>query len=399
MEDTIESPPATDGPNRILIVHNSYLQRGGEDGVVESEAELLQHHGHQVRLYARSNAEIVHSSKPAVFASTIWSSRSLRDIGRIITTFAPDVIHVHNTFPLISPSAFWAGARAGIPVVMTVHNFRLFCLSAVFLRDAKVCQDCLGHLPWRGVVHRCYHHSVIQSATVAAMLTAHRAVGTWRKTVARFIVLNEFSRMVLVAGGVPRERIAIKPNFADAPPLVEGVRRGGLFVGRLSVEKGCSVLAQAAARLNGVVIDVIGAGPEEVVLAASKVLRLHGARAAHDVRAAMLEAAYVVVPSICYEVFPLVVVEAFASGAPVIASRLGGLAELVEDGRTGLLFTPGDAGDLAEKIAWAESNPAAVRAMGRAARREYEMRFSSRQNYDALMRVYVEATTVGRELY
>jgi glycosyltransferase involved in cell wall biosynthesis len=376
---------------RVLVVHNAYQQRGGEDSVVEAEVALLEGRGHEVLLYRRDNSDIAHVAKLDLLARTFWSRRSTRDLARAVREFSPDVMHVHNTFPLISPSIYWAASRLRLPVVQTLHNFRLLCPQAMFLRDGHVCEDCLGHLPWRGVVRRCYRDSLTQSGTLASMLSMHRAFGTWQHKVTRYIALNEFCRSKFIAGGLPESRIAVKPNFVDVPSPGEEARRDGLFVGRLSPEKGIAVLLGAVGRLPDVVVDVVGTGPEEKAVAANPRLLVHGARSPADVLAAMRQAAYLVMPSIWYENFPRTLVEAFACGLPVIASRLGAMAELIEDGRTGLMFAPGDADDLAQKIAWAERHPDAMRAMGENARCEYAAKYTPEINYRQLMAIYDQA--------
>ena len=384
-------------PVRVLIAHNSYQQRGGEDAVVEAEVSLLRARGHRVELYLRHNDELRRMSAGAAARDTIWSERTVRDVERLIAGFRPNVIHVHNSFALISPAIVAAAAKAGIPLVQTLHNFRLLCLQAALVRDGRVCEDCVGRFPWRGVVHRCYHGSATQSAVLAAMLGLHRALGTYRKRVAQYIALSEFSRGRFAAGGIPARRIAVKPNFAAAPPPPEEPRSGALFVGRLSSEKGTRVLAALSATSRSQPVDVIGEGPDQAQLEALPGIRLLGRQPRATVDARMREASYLLVPSICYENFPLSIVEAFAQGLPVIASRLGAMAELVTPGTTGLLFEPGNAGDLAATMTWADAHPADMRAMGRAARREYELKYTPDRNYEMLMRIYRDALSVARD--
>ena len=377
---------------RVLVAHNAYQQRGGEDAAVEAEVSLLRARGHAVEVYLRHNDELREMGALAAAKDTVWSSRTGADLTRLVAAFRPDVVHAHNTFAMISPSVYVAVARARVPLVQTLHNFRLLCLQAMFLRNGQVCEDCLGRSPWRGVLHRCYRGSVPQSAVLAAMIGLHRAIGTYRRKVSRYIALSEFSRTKFIAGGLPGERIVVKSNFAEGPVLDDGrPRSGALFVGRLSPEKGTGVLARAVARRPSAVIDVIGAGPERSSLEAVSGLRLLGWQNQEAIYARMREASYLVVPSICYENFPLTVVEAFANGLPVIASRLGAMAELVRDGTTGLLFEAGNADDLAEKMAWAEAHPGDVTRMGRVARHEYEMKYTPDRNYQALMGIYAAA--------
>jgi len=382
---------------RILIVHNAYQQRGGEDSVVEAEVELLRAHRHTVELHQKDNAEIAGMSRWHLLTATIWSRRTVADMGSILGRARPDLIHVHNTFPLISPSLYWAADQAGIPVVQTLHNFRLFCPQAMFLREETVCEDCLGHVPWRGVTRACYRGSVAQSAVLAGMVTTHRVLGTWRNKVTRYIALNEFCRRKFVEGGLPAERVMVKPNFVDfaAPPA--GERSDFLFVGRLSAEKGIRTLVDAALKIPEARFAVAGSGPEAGLLAAAANLRALGPLPSAAVRERMVAARVLVLPSIWYENFPRTLVEAFGCGLPVIASRIGALAELVEDGVTGLLFEPRNADDLASKLRWAHSHPAEMARMGRAARAHYETHFTAAGNYRQLMAIYDGAIAeVGR---
>lgn len=385
---------------RVLVVHNAYQHRGGEDTVVESEIALLRAHGHAVETYTRSNDEVAGMSSLAMARQTLWSDRTPHDLAALVGRFRPDVIHTHNTFPLISPSLYWAAARAGVPLVQTLHNFRLMCLNALFLREGRVCEDCMGHLPWRGVARACYRESRAASAVLAGMLTLHRGLGTYRNKVARYIALNEFCRGKFIEGGLPAERVVVKPNFVDwaegrphPDPLPggEGGRKGLLFVGRLSVEKGVATLAGAMARLPDAQLRVAGDGPEAGLLEGVAGVTRLGSLPVDAVREEMGLAAALVVPSIWHETFGMVAIEAFATGTPVVASRIGSLAALVREGQTGLLFEPGNARDLADKLAWALAHPDAMADMGRNARAQYEAEFSPEVNYRRLMEVYGEA--------
>lgn len=383
---------------RVLIVHNRYQLAGGEDAVVDAEIELLRRNGHPVEAYLRDNHELGDMTALNAFAQSLWSRRSGDELAQIARQFRPDIIHAHNTFALVSPSIYWQAARMGVPLVQTLHNFRLLCVQAMFLHDNKVCEDCVGHLPWRGVTRRCYRDSGMQSAAVVAMLGMHRALGTYRHKITRYIALNEFCRQKFIEGGLPASRIAVKPNFVDIErsPLTE-VRHGGLYVGRLAPEKGIGVLVRAVCKLPRVTLDVIGTGPENDKLdeAGARLNRL-GWLHPQDIYHRMRRASYLVMPSIWYENFPRTLLEAFANGLPVIASRLGALRELIEHGRTGLLFEPGSPDDLARHLAWAEAFPEKMRAMGENARAVYEARFTSRQNYGRLMAIYDEAIAAVR---
>jgi glycosyltransferase involved in cell wall biosynthesis len=385
------------GPLRVLVVHNRYRQPGGEDAVVRDEIALLSRMGVIVEVYERDNHEIDSMSPLRVAVDTVWSARTAAEIDRLLDRFKPHVVHAHNTFPLVSPSLYASAERHRVAVVQTLHNFRLFCVQAMFMRSGKVCEDCLGALPWRGIAHRCYRDSVTQSAVAVGMLGVHRALGTYRKRVTRYIALNRFCRDKFVEAGLPAERIVIKPNFVDLPPpATDNPRSGALFVGRLAPEKGVSVLL-AAARLDTTSqIDVIGGGPDEAQVRGTPGVRALGWRTPEEIYARMRGAACLVMPSLWYENFPRTLVEAYACGLPVVASRLGAMAELVVEGKTGLLFEPGNAADLALTLEWAERHPEEMRRMGAAARKLYESRYTPEANFRQLTAIYEDAILACR---
>jgi glycosyltransferase involved in cell wall biosynthesis len=379
---------------RVLVVHNRYRQRGGEDSVVEEEVGMLQARGHEVRLFERSNFETDELSVWRAAADALTNKAAVADFEAELDAFAPDVIHVHNTWMRISPAVIRSAARRGVPVVQTLHNFRLTCPQGLMLRDGKPCESCVGRLvPWPAVVHRCYRGSMAQSAMIATTLTVHRLAKTYRNGVDRFIALNEFCRQKMIEAGLPASRMVIKPNFMGLVPAPDpqGVREGGLFVGRLSDEKGLATLSRAAALGQWNEVTVVGDGEWLADVQRHPNLHAMGALGADEVFSRMQRAGFLLLPSIWYENFPRTIVEAYAAGLPVIASRLGSLPSLVEDGVTGLLFEPGNAADLAEKVRWALAHPQAMQAMSAQARRTYEQRYTSEVNYPQLMSIYQEA--------
>jgi glycosyltransferase involved in cell wall biosynthesis len=379
-------------PLRVLMVHNAYLQRGGEDGVVAAEVDLLRQHGHHVIEFKRDNKEIAGMSAPSLAAQTVWSRGTRADVSRLIRSDCPDVVHVHNTFPLVSPSLYWACAELNVPVVQTLHNFRLVCPQAMFLREGKVCESCLGRTPWPAVVHACYRSSRAQTSVLVGMLAVHKALHTFDRKVSRYIALSEFSREKFIEAGLRSDRIVVKPNFVENERHSEsGVRRGFLFVGRLSPEKGIEVLGEAWRTRSEMSLRVAGTGDLGAALGAQEDVVMLGNLSSEQVKDEMKVALALVLPSICFENFPLVLVEAFASGLPVIASRIGALAELVEHGVTGLLFTPGDATDLAQKLRWAHAHPNEMAAMGRNARAVYQRRYTPEINLSQLTAIYRSA--------
>lgn len=384
--------PAMGKALRVLIVHNAYQHRGGEDSVAESEIELLRAHGHTVETYWRSNDEIASLGRAQAAMQTFWSSKTVRDIESLVTRFKPDVIHAHNTMPLISPSLYWVASRMEIPVVQTLHNFRLLCPQALLLRESKVCEDCVGKVPWRGVVRACYRGSVVQSGVMALMLSGHRALGTWQNKVSRYIALNEFARSKYIEGGLPADRIAVKPNFVDVPSLPAEARSGFLFVGRLSQEKGIQVLMDAIKLMPaGTRLRVVGSGPLEAQVRGVAGVDFLGPLDAETVYREMRRAQALVLPSICYENFPRTIVEAFACGLPVLASDLGPIPGIVANHRTGILFPANNPTALALCLQWALDNSEDLAPMGAAARIEYESKLSPSVNYAQLVGIYQDA--------
>lgn len=380
-------------PLRVIVVHNAYQQRGGEDAVVADEVALLRSRGHAVELYLRNNDDVDQISRSRLAAGTLWSRVTLRELGTMIESFVPDIIHAHNTFPLISPSVYWAASRARVPIVQTLHNFRLLCLNALLLRASTVCEDCVGRLPWRGIVRKCYRESATASATLASMLSLHRALRTYDNKITRYIALNEFCRRKFIEAGLPAKRICVKPNFVDFAPPPAQHRTGLLFVGRLSAEKGVATLSEALSCARNIRLRVAGEGPEAARLASMPGVTRLGLLSQSSVRTEMASAMALVVPSLWYENFPRSIVEAFACGLPVIASRIGALAEIVTDNQTGLLFEPGDPRDLAQKMTWALANPVRMAEMGQNARAQYEREFSAEVNYMRLIEIYEQAAS------
>lgn len=387
---------------KILIVHNSYKMYGGEDSVVKLESDLLRNRGNTVITQSVSNDEIsgfFASLRAAV--GTIFSLSRYLQIRHILRVEVPDVVHVHNFFPLFSPSVFYACRASGVPTVLTLHNFRIICPTAMLMHEGAVTERSVTGGPWWALRHRVYRGSLIGTFLLCLMISLHKCGGTWHKTVDRFIVLSQFARLRFAQAGLPVEALVVKPNFVDIPEPGSFKRAGLLFVGRLSSEKGIDVLLAAADRLidrdilKAHLIAVAGAGPLDHKLANSAVLNL-GALPSEAVKQHMQSASALLLPSIWYEGFPMVLVEAFANGLPVIASRIGALAELVEDGVTGLLFEPGDADDLSAKMAWALEHPEEMRRMGVTARGRYESLYTPQRNYEQLMTIYHEAIQAGR---
>jgi len=394
---------------KILIAHNWYQQAGGEDAVVKAEARLLEDNGDTVVRYERSSNELRHNGVLASMATAtgvVWSSSSYHSLESILRETQPDIAHFHNTFPLISPSAYFACAEKRVPVVQTLHNYRLICPGGQLLRKGRICESCVRKdIRWPGVVHGCYRGNRAMTATTAAMLAVHGAFGTWKRKVSLYVALSEFARAKFIEGGLPRERITVKPNFVpSAVKDGDGARDSFLFVGRLSPEKGPQLLPAAWSHLKArIPLHILGDGPLRADIAAQaasaqpSLIFVHGRCSTEQVVSSMASARCLVVPSVCYEGFPLSVAEAFSCGLPVIAARIGSLAEIVRDGVTGLQFEPGNPEDLAAKVVWAWEHPKEISQMGRNARAEFETKYEPQKNYKMLMEIYERAMAIGAE--
>ena len=384
---------------KIILVHNQYRLPGGEDVVFEQERQLLQRHGHQVVVYARSNLEIDENSaaqRMVLVKNIVHSADTEREFSKLLVQEKPELVHVHNTFVMVSPSVYKACAQADVPVVQTLHNYRLVCPSATLYRDGRSCEECLDHSLSRSIRHGCYRHSRSASAAVALMLMYHRARNTWNNDVDAYIALTKFARRKFVDNGLPAQRVFVKSNFVFPDP---GMREShgdyAVYAGRLSAEKGLNTLLAAREHLgNRIPLRILGDGPErkplELRVEKSNLRNISflGHLSRRETWDIVGNARCLVVPSECYETFALIIAEAFACGTPVICSRLGAMEEIVEDGRTGLHFTAADPADLAAKVDWAWSHPDQMEAMAQEGRREYETRYTAEKNYELLSEIY-----------
>lgn len=334
---------------RILIVHERYRLRGGEDVAVDAERALLAEAGLDVVDHILDHQDIAGNGSLALGFGAVWSRSGRRGVAAAIAAARPDLMHVHNFFPVLSPAIYDAARDAGIPVVQTLHNYRLLCPNGLLLRDGQPCETCRDRLvKWPGVVHGCYRGSRGASAAAAAMAGLHRLWGTWTSRVDRFLALTPFARDRFVAGGLPAGRIAISPVALPDPGAAPWTdeRQGALYVGRLSPEKGVDMLVDAWAQVDHP-LTVIGDGPLRRALEqrAPGHVTIAGPLDSRQVHAAMAKAALLVFPSLAYENFPLAVVEAMANGLPVLASRRGAAADMVEAGTSGAFAAPGDGAD------------------------------------------------------
>lgn len=383
---------------KILFCHNSYQQKGGEDQVCDKEMALLQQQGNAVYYHEHSNDQIKSlKDKLSTSFNLNYSVVEKNHLAVVLREQVPAVVQVHNFFPLLTPAIYDACNEQNIPVIQTLHNYRTICPSALLMRDGALCETCIQQSPYNAVLHKCYRDSFAGSFFVARMVAYHRKHKTWQTKVNRFIALTEFAKSKFVEAGFPAEKIRVKPNFIVDPfngaVDLPAKQAGALFVGRFSQEKGVSVLLKAWQSIS-YPLRLAGDGP---VFDGCKVESNHtdiaflGSQSSEQVHALMSELSFLVMPSIWYEGFPMVLVEAFAHSLPVICSRLGGMAEIVEDGVTGLHFEAGNADDLAEKVKWMLAHTEESEQMGRNARETYLKNYTPEINYKQLMAIYQEA--------
>jgi glycosyltransferase involved in cell wall biosynthesis len=381
---------------RVVQLHTRYREPGGEDQVVAAEKRLLEEAGVEVEQVIFDNAELRESRSPIgdlrLAAGAVWSRAAERRVRTALRAHRAQVMHVHNTFVAASPSVYAAAMGEGVPVVQTLHNYRLICPAATAYRDGHPCTDCVGRaIPWPAVAHACYRGSRAQSLSVAATIAIHRGLGTFARRIDAYLALSEFQRGLLVRGGLPAERIRVLPNFLEPDPGVgDEARSGLLYVGRLADEKGVGTLLRAAA-IEPREVRVAGDGPLAPVAresAAAGHIQYLGALDRPAVLDELRHAIALLVPSEWFEGFPMVVLEAFATGTPVIASRIGSLAELVEDGVTGVLVGPGEAEALAGRMRWARDHPDEMAQLGANARRRYETQYRGAAHLAALLETY-----------
>ncbi|MEV6669030.1 glycosyltransferase [Streptomyces sp. NPDC051162] len=385
----------------VLVVHNRYssAQPSGENNVVDQEVGLLRAAGHRVGVFERRSDDIAARSLPGKVAVPLlvpWNPAVRAELAARLRAERPDVVHVHNVFPLLSPAVLAACADAGVPAVATLHNYAQVCPPGTLQRDGRPCTECVGSAPLPAVRHGCYRNSRLATVPLAVSLSVNRR--RWWTGVQRFFCISAAQRDVLVRAGMPAERLAVKHNFVPEP----GVRRSGagehvLYLGRLAEAKGVRLLmaawdAIAAEGGVGVPLVVAGAGPLEREVTAWAAgrddVRYVGLYGPEECRRAIARSVAVVAPSTWLEAFGLVVVEAMAAGVPAVAAGHGAFVELVEDGVTGLLHRPGDPASLASCLRRITADPASNREMGRAARRRYEQAFSPAVGLERLVEGY-----------
>jgi len=387
---------------RILLAHDYYRSSApsGEDAVFRNERALLEKNRIEVIPFERFNDDIDDSTlsdRLRLAGDGAWSKRTHGELSEVIRRTRPDLAHFHNTFPLISPSAYAACQDNGVPVVQTLHNYRLICPGALLMRDGHPCEDCVGTSLLSALRYRCYRGSLPATGAVVWMLSRNRLQGTYRTLVNRYIALTKFAAGRLVAGGLPESRMEVKANFLpDAPAMGFGGGNYAVYVGRLSEEKGVRTLLEAWRYVEGFPLKILGDGPlrhelEEQTRRGALSVEFLGFRPREDIFEVVGNADVQVIPSECYENFPIVVLEAYACGTPIVASRIGSLDEIVVERESGIKFEPGNPIDLARTLNGLLADRSCLHAMRRKARALFEENYTADQNYIKLLEIYDRA--------
>jgi glycosyltransferase involved in cell wall biosynthesis len=387
---------------RILIVHNRYRSAApsGENRVVEQEGEALAALGHEVMRFGRSSDEIGQwpvAKKASLPVRPIWSRETYRDLKAVLRRDRPEVVHVHNTFPLLSAAVLYACRDARIPVVATIHNYRLLCANGTFFRDGTLCRDCAHGSPLPAVLHGCYRGSPAATAPVALAMGLHRQA--WRSLISAYVFVSGPQRDLLQEARLPPRRVFVRHNLIPRRDRPQTARWPTVvFAGRLDEAKGVRLLMEgwdsyrAKSGEPGLKLVIAGGGPlgDEVATWASArpSVELHGTVSADRCAELISSARAVLLPSVWRETFGLVAVEAMAAGVPPVAAGHGAFTELITPGVDGVLFSPGDPAALALAIADIEANPERYEAYGDRARQTYEQRFDPQRSMEDLLGIY-----------
>ncbi len=392
---------------KILLVHNFYGSSApsGENTVYTAEKSLLQANGHDVVEFTRHSDEIRRQAAWGAIKgalSTPWNPFALIKVARALGREQPAIMHAHNTFPLLSPAIFHAAKQTATATVLTLHNYRTVCAAAIPMRAGQTCTECIDrHSVLPALRYGCYRHSHLATLPLATSIALHQKLGTWQEQVDAFIVLTDFQRQLMIKAGFPAERLHIKPHFYPDPPApLPWAQREDrvVFVGRLGEEKGVRFLLDAWRQWGEQApsLELIGDGPlraelQQLAQGLGDGVIFSGQLPFAETQLRLAKAKLLVLPSLCFEGFPMVIREAFALGVPVAASNLGAMASLVEDGRNGVLFEPGSVNNLSQNLAASWNDQGLLETMAQAARAEFEEKYTAEANYRLLMDIYQKA--------
>jgi glycosyltransferase involved in cell wall biosynthesis len=378
---------------KILLVHNTYQESGGEDAVFQHEGELLEQYGNTV-IHETKDNEVIKGfiQKVKTALNTTYSVSSKKAFSRRLKSVKPDVVHIHNFFPLFTPAIFYAAKALKIPTVLTLHNFRIICPTAILMHRGKVNERSIKFGPFWTIPHRVYKNSLPGTIALACMILFHRIVGTWKNQVDCFVVLTQFAKNKFIEAGIPADKIKVKPNFIPDPHSDKNAikKKGGfgIYVGRLSPEKGISTLLKAWESIN-YPLKIVGDGPlmSAVIAANNPNIEILGFQQNEQVQELIQDADFLIMPSEWYEGFPMTLLESFANATPALVSDIGSLAEIVEHDKTGLKFEAGNADSLIETVQ-CFLNKSDRQQLSYNARRAYLTKYTPSTNYQTLMSIY-----------
>jgi glycosyltransferase involved in cell wall biosynthesis len=385
---------------RVLLIHNFYKESGGEDSVFFAEKNLLESKGNDVETLTFSNQTIKSfTEKLSASKNIFFNRRSAKLLQKKIDEVLPEIIHVHNFFYVASPSIFYVAKRNNIPVVLTLHNYRLLCPGGIFLKKQDICEKCLNGSLLNAIRYKCFSNSFTGTALLSGMISYHRLINTLQKKIDVFITLTNFSKTKFIEGGISSDKIMIKPNFNKSTETEYPKKREkyALFIGRISTEKGIDLLLNCWENIN-YPLKIIGRGPlmNKLDNQSNRNIIYLGEKSQDEVYIEMIKAQFLVFPSQCYEGFPMVIVEAFSHGLPVLASNLGSMKEIIKDKFTGILFDQSDLNDMRKKVDWAIKHPRELQEMGKRAFISSKKDFSAMRNYDLLLNIYQKAISINR---
>jgi glycosyltransferase involved in cell wall biosynthesis len=393
---------------KILIVHNYYgsAAPSGENTVFETERKLLFKQGHTVLEHIRHSDEIRDRGKFGIIQgalSTPWNPFSLHAIRSILINEQPDIMHVHNTFPLLSPAIYYAAKNLKTATVLTLHNYRTYCAAGIPMRNETSCIECLDKktsIP--SLKYGCYRDSKLATLPMALMIELHRKIGTWTNNIDSFIALTEFQKKTFIHAGLPEEKVYVKPHFyeGNSNSLKWNLRKDKIvFIGRLGKEKGCQYIIDVWEKWNDApIIEIIGDGPQKNELQIqilkknlSDKIKLLGQQSYTETQKLLSTVKLLIIPSICFEGFPMVIREAFAHGVPVAGSDIGSIPDIVDDGVNGVLFKPGNSEDILEKVKGLWNDQDRLELLAKAAKEKFEKFYTADINYQILMDIYQKA--------
>ena len=382
---------------KVLLCHNFYTQAGGEDTVFYNEKKLLESNDHIVSLYIEKNNTINNLTKKfSVFMNSAYSEKAKLKFKNLLDLESPDIVHIHNFFPLITPSIYEACKEYNVPAIQTLHNYRIICSAATLLKDGKICEICIKNSPYHSVIHKCYQQSYIGSFALARMISTHNVLDTWNEKLHSIIVLTNFSKNKFTEAGINPLKLTVKPNFIEDPKIKKQVnaKKYILFVGRLSIEKGIDFLISAwHSNSNLPELRIIGDGPLYKQYSNKKLSNITflGRKEKNEIYQEMSNASCLVFPSIWYEGFPMVILEAFAIGLPVVSSNLGSMSSIIKNGYNGLHFEPSNKADLIKKVLSISNNNELEAELSKNARTDYEQFYTPEKNYEMLINIYKRA--------